>query len=93
MAESVSLMLGARDSIGLREKVLEARQRTLGSEHHDTTLGAMYNLAISYCNLGRHQKAMDLMEKVLAWILIHCREPRVRETFSNFSELSNQSTE
>ena len=87
----------------LREKALEARQRTLGSEdtklnpfmkalpqsllRHNLqfietsnnallgktllvagtphTLSAMYNLAISYCNLERHQKAMDLMEKVL----------------------------
>ncbi|MCJ1349722.1 hypothetical protein MMC31_007963, partial [Peltigera leucophlebia] len=51
-------------AMDLGEKVLEARQRTLGSEHPDT-LGSMNNLAISYSYLGRTQEAMDLGEKVL----------------------------
>jgi tetratricopeptide (TPR) repeat protein len=48
----------------LREKVLEASQRTLGSEHLDT-LGAMNSLANSYSDVGRRQEAMELSEKVL----------------------------
>jgi tetratricopeptide (TPR) repeat protein len=48
----------------LFEKVLKARQRTLGNEHPDTLL-AMNNLAISYSKVGRRQEAMELREKVL----------------------------
>src|SRR5271168_3361829 len=48
----------------LTEKVLEASQRTLGSEHPDT-LTAMSNLTISYSDVGRRQEAMELREKVL----------------------------
>jgi hypothetical protein len=48
----------------LREKALEASQRTLGNEHPDT-LRAMNNLAISYSDGGRRQKAMELREKAL----------------------------
>jgi tetratricopeptide (TPR) repeat protein len=48
----------------LREKVLEASQRTLGNEHPDT-LGAMNDLAHSYSDVGRRQEAMELTEKVL----------------------------
>ena len=44
------------------EKTLEARQRTLGSEHPNTLM-AMNNLANSYSHLGRHREAMELMEK------------------------------
>src|SRR5438046_1863636 len=40
----------------LREKVLEASQRTLGDEHPDT-LRAMNNLANSYSDLGHRQEA------------------------------------
>jgi hypothetical protein len=49
----------------LREKVLEASQRTLGSEHPDT-LSAMDSLANSYSDVGRWQEAMELREKVEA---------------------------
>ncbi len=48
----------------LEEKVLEARQKTLGSEHPHT-LTAMGNLAISYSDVGRRQEAIELMEKTL----------------------------
>ena len=48
----------------LFKKVLEARQRTLGSEHPNT-LRAMTNLANSYSDIGRRQEAMELSEKVL----------------------------
>jgi len=48
----------------LREKVLEAMQRTLGGEH-PSTLRAMGNLATSYRQLRRTQEAMELDEKVL----------------------------
>ncbi|KAN0071003.1 TPR-like protein [Elaphomyces granulatus] len=51
-----------RDSMELREKILAARQRTLGSECPNT-LDAMFHLAFSYCDLGRYQEAMDLLEK------------------------------
>ena len=44
--------------------MLEARQRTLGSEHLDTLM-AMNNLAISYRHMGRRQEAMELREKAL----------------------------
>ncbi|KAN0067445.1 TPR-like protein [Elaphomyces granulatus] len=51
-----------RDSMELREKILTARQKTLGSENPNT-LHAMYYLAVSYSDLGRYQEAMDLMEE------------------------------
>jgi tetratricopeptide repeat protein len=51
-----------RDSMELREKILAARQRTLGSEDPNT-LDAMYYLALSYRDLGRYQEAMNLLEK------------------------------
>ena len=53
-----------QEAMELGEKVLKARQRTLGSEHPDT-LYAMNNLAISYSDLGRKQEAMELVETVL----------------------------
>ncbi len=53
-----------QEAMELREKVLEASQRTLGSEHPDT-LRAMNNLAISYSDVGCRQEAMELFEKVL----------------------------
>ena len=52
-----------RDAMELGEKVLEARHRTLGSDHLDT-LRAMDGLAKSYGNMGRWQEAMELFEKV-----------------------------
>ncbi|KAN0067442.1 hypothetical protein V8E54_014532 [Elaphomyces granulatus] len=68
MAASFSLAFSEngrlRDGMELREKILEARQRTLGSEHPDT-LHAMGGLAASYSDLGRHQEAMNLQEKTL----------------------------
>jgi tetratricopeptide (TPR) repeat protein len=51
-----------RDSMELREKILAARQRTLGSEDPNT-LDAMYYLSLSYLDLGRYQEAMELLEK------------------------------
>ena len=48
----------------LFKKVLEARQRTLGSDHPDTLM-AMNNLANSYSDVGRRQEAMELREKAL----------------------------
>jgi tetratricopeptide (TPR) repeat protein len=51
-----------RDSLELREKILAARQRALGSDHPDT-LSAMCYLAYSYRDLGRHQESMELSEK------------------------------
>jgi tetratricopeptide (TPR) repeat protein len=53
-----------QEALELKEKVLEARQRTLGSKHPDT-LAAMQGLANSYDNLGRWQEAIELFEKVL----------------------------
>ena len=44
--------------------MLEASQRTLGSEHPDT-LRAMTGVADSYSDVGRRQEAMELREKVL----------------------------
>jgi hypothetical protein len=44
--------------------VLEARKRTLGDEH-PSTLVSIGNLATSYSDLGRQQKAVELTEKVL----------------------------
>ena len=52
------------EAMELQETVLEARQRTLGSEHPDT-LRTMNSLAISYSDLGRKQEAMELNETVL----------------------------
>ena len=43
-----------QQAIKLRKNVLEARQRTLGSQHTDT-LSAMQHLAVSYSDLGRGQ--------------------------------------
>jgi tetratricopeptide (TPR) repeat protein len=51
-----------RDSMELREKILDAKQRTLGSERPDTLL-SMNDLAASYSNLERHWEAMELKEK------------------------------
>ena len=51
-----------RDSMELREMILEARQKTLDGEH-PATLFAMSNLANSYDDLGRYQEAMELKEK------------------------------
>ena len=48
----------------LGEKVLEARQKTLGSDHPDS-LNATYSLALSYSDLGRKHEAMALGKKVL----------------------------
>src|SRR5438045_3113596 len=48
----------------LWEKVLEARQTTLGREHHNT-LSAIGSLAISYRDMGRRQEALELWERVL----------------------------
>lgn len=48
--------------MGLTEKVIEARQRTLGSEHPNTLIS---NLANYYRDLGRRQEATELAEKVL----------------------------
>jgi hypothetical protein len=53
-----------REAMELREQVLEARRRTLSSEHPDTLI-AMNNLANSYSDLGRRQEAMELSEQVL----------------------------
>ena len=52
------------ETMELREKMLEASQRTLGSEHPDI-LSAMNNLAFNYSDLGRKQEAMKLTKKVL----------------------------
>jgi hypothetical protein len=53
-----------REAMELREQVLEASRRTLGSEHPDT-LRAMTGLTNSYSDLGRRQEAMELREQVL----------------------------
>ncbi|OXV11218.1 hypothetical protein Egran_01023 [Elaphomyces granulatus] len=53
-----------QEAMDLREKTLEATQRTLGSEHPDT-LGAMYNLALSYSSPGRLQEVNELSKKAL----------------------------
>ncbi len=58
----------------LFKKVLEARQRTLGSEHPDT-LRAMTGLANSYSDVGRRQEAMEnlpskklkKLDKLIGW--------------------------
>ena len=51
-----------RDSMELCEKVFEARQKILGSEHRDT-LQVMIDLARSYRDLGQLRTAMELNEK------------------------------
>ena len=53
-----------QEAMKLREKVLKARQKVLGSEHPDI-FSAMKNLAHSYQDLGRSQEALQLAEKVL----------------------------
>lgn len=54
----------SQEAMGLTEKVIEARQRTLGSEHPNTLI-SMNNLANYYRDLGRRQEATELAEKVL----------------------------
>ncbi|KAH0541632.1 hypothetical protein FGG08_003922 [Glutinoglossum americanum] len=76
-----------QEAMKLRERVLEARGRTLGEEHPNT-LGSMSNLAISYGDLGRRQEAMELDEKVL-----EARERTLGEehpdTLGSMSNLAN----
>lgn len=48
----------------LAEKVLESRQKALGSEHPNT-FNSTNHLAVYYSDLGRRQEAMKLTEKVL----------------------------
>ena len=50
-----------QEAMELRENVLKARQKILGSEH-PATLRAMTRLASSYSDLGRWQEAMELQE-------------------------------
>jgi tetratricopeptide (TPR) repeat protein len=64
LANSYSDVGRRQEAMELRGKVLEASQRTLGSEHPDTLM-AMNNLANSYGDIGRRQEAMELREKVL----------------------------
>ena len=68
MAEGFSVAFGEngrlQEAMELRKKVLEARQRALGSEHPNT-LRAMTGLANSYGDLGRRHEAVELREKVL----------------------------
>ena len=53
LAASYSDLGRHHEAMELEEKTLEARQRTLGSEHPNT-LRTMSNLAFSYNDLGRH---------------------------------------
>lgn len=53
-----------QEAIELGEKVLESRQKTLGSEQPDT-LSSMSKLAIYYNKLGRRQEAIVLTKKIL----------------------------
>ena len=53
-----------QEAMELREKVLDARLRKLGSKHPNT-LKAMTKLARNYQKLGRRHDAMELGEKVL----------------------------
>ena len=46
------------------DQVVEANKRTLGEEHRNT-LVSMHNLALRYCETGRRQKALQLIEKVV----------------------------
>lgn len=64
VAGSYSDLGRMQEAIDLGEKVLEARQRTLGSEHPDT-LGTMHNLAICYSDPGRMQEAIEMGQKFL----------------------------
>lgn len=48
----------------LAEELLEANQRTLGSEHPDT-LVSMNKLVCNYSELGCRQGAMELAEKMV----------------------------
>ena len=71
----------------LREQVLEARQRTLGSEHPDTLI-VMNNLVNSYSNLGCRQEAMELSEQALeaSWRMLgseHLDTLRVMNNLAN----------
>ena len=53
-----------RETLELTEKVVEARERTLGKEHPDT-LASMHSLAVNYREVGQQQKALELIEKVV----------------------------
>ena len=53
-----------RETLELMEKVVEARERTLGEEH-PSTLRSMHSLAIIYSEVGQQQKALELIEKVV----------------------------
>ena len=53
-----------QEAMKLRKKVLEARQRSVRSEHPDT-LRTMNNLANNYSDLGRKQEAMKLRQTTL----------------------------
>jgi tetratricopeptide (TPR) repeat protein len=68
MAEKIALAFEEngrlRESMELREKILEGRLTTLGNEH-PVTLRMMVNLARSYSGLGRYQRAMELLEQAL----------------------------
>ena len=67
MAEAFAVVFSEsglwQQALELTQKVLKARQRTLGSEHPDT-LGSMFKLAAIYSDLGRRQEAMELAKKV-----------------------------
>ncbi|KAH8814665.1 hypothetical protein DL96DRAFT_1684926 [Flagelloscypha sp. PMI_526] len=52
------------EACSLGERDLEAKRRTLGSEH-PRTLSSMNNLASTYSDLGRHADALKLKEEVL----------------------------
>ncbi|KAN0070627.1 hypothetical protein V8E54_011496 [Elaphomyces granulatus] len=68
MAEKIALAFQEngrlRESMELKEKILEGKQTMLGNEHPDT-FDAMNILAKSYFGLGRYRSAMELLEQVL----------------------------
>ena len=53
-----------RDSLRIREELLEQEKQILGEAHPDT-LGSMNNLAVIYSAMGENQKALELKEQTL----------------------------
>ena len=58
-----SVKLDYKQAVKWAERLVAHNERTLGLEHPDT-LSSLNNLAVTYSNLGNHQKALVLKEKV-----------------------------
>lgn len=65
------------DALGPCEEIVATRERVLGVEHHETTIGR-YNLADVYFGLGRFDEAREQFERVI---------PRFAATYGQESSL------